>query len=200
MYPVTRSSTCCLLAKSKYVLCLSILTLIVISPTSAYSELTSKQQNNALNADTQAINKEAIELISQLKQLEEKLLYPAHTEVSVFLSVSASSLADPNFISIKIDNNNVTNHVYTQEEVKALKSGGIQRLYTGNTMMGKHKLIVTLHETLKDGTGRQHNIEYNFNKTEKVKFLEIIVGNNNTSNDKVNSQTSNQYIVIKGMN
>ena len=50
-----------------------------------------------------------------------------------------------------IDGSKVTDHIYTQEEISALNGGGTQRLYTGNTLMGNHKLGVRFRQSLKDG-------------------------------------------------
>ena len=40
----------------------------------------------------------------------------------------------------------------------ALRAGGIQRLYTGNMLMGKHKLVVTFRQRHKDGRIRRRNV------------------------------------------
>ena len=158
-----------------------VLAVVLASP--AHSESGSMPQ-----ADTEALRYEAIELISRLQRLEEKLLYPAHTRVSVFLSVSENSKVQPHSISIAIDGSQVTDHVYTQKEISALHSGGIQRLYTGNTLMGKHKLRVSIRQTAKDGGVRTHALDYKFNKDENAEHIEIVV-----NSDK-------PYIVVQSRN
>jgi hypothetical protein len=136
-------------------------------------------------ADTEAVRSEAVELINRLHRLERELLYPAHTRVSVFLSIAANSRALPHSVSVEIDGSKVTDHVYTQKEIDALHAGGIQRLYTGNTLTGKHKLGVSLRQTAKDGSVRTHALEYRFNKDVNAENIEITV------ND------SKPYIVIQ---
>ena len=125
---------------------------------------------------TQAIKSEAIELMGKLQRLEQKLLYPAHTQVSIFLSVAKESPALPQAITVKIDDDILSHHLYTRMELDALRSGGIQRLYTGNVKMGKHKLQVDLTKTLKDGSTRRQNLEYKFNKDENAEYIEIAFG------------------------
>ena len=139
-------------------------------------------------ADAEALSYEAVELISRLHRLEEKLLYPAHTRVSVFLSVSENSKVQPHSVSIAIDDSRVTDHVYTQKEISALHSGGIQRLYTGNTLMGKHKLRVSVRQTAKDGSVRTHALDYRFNKDENAEDIEIVVN------------SEKPYIVVQSRN
>mgnify|MGYP001826442968 FL=1 len=126
--------------------------------------------------NTEAIKSEAIELLGRLQRLEQQLLYPAHTQVSVFLSISDDSPVVPQSVSLKIDNRSVSHHVYTQAEINALKSGGIQRLYTGNIPIGKHTLAVSLKQKQADGRTRRHELDYPFNKDEKASYLEIAVG------------------------
>ena len=126
-------------------------------------------------ADTEALVSEAVDMISQLHRLEEQLLFPAHTRVSVFLSVAENSSIDPHSVSLEIDNSKIAEHIYTQREASALKSGGIQRLYTGNILMGKHKLQVSFRQARKDGSVRQHQLEYKFSKDERAENIEIII-------------------------
>lgn len=126
-------------------------------------------------ADTEAVRQEAVELINRLHRLERELLYPAHTRVSVFLSVAANSRTLPHSVSVEIDGSKVTEHVYTQKEIDALHAGGIQRLYTGNALTGKHKLRVSFRQTAKDGSVRSHALEYRFTKDVKAENIEITV-------------------------
>ncbi len=154
--------------KRVFVDCLLILALVVTAQ--ARSETAEKAA-----ADTEALKNEAVDLISRLHRLEQKLLYPAHTRVSIFLSAAQNSHIDPHSVSLEIDNNKVTDHMYTQTETSTLRSGGIQRLHTGNMLMGKHRLRVSFKQIQKDGSVRTHELEYKFDKDEKAEYIEIIV-------------------------
>jgi hypothetical protein len=167
--------------KRVFVNCLLILALVVTA--AARSETAEKAA-----ADTEALKYEAVDLISRLHRLEQKLLYPAHTRVSVFLSAAQNSRVDPHSVSLEIDNNKVTDHMYTQNEASALRSGGIQRLHTGNMLMGKHGLQVSFKQVQKDGSVRTHELEYKFDKGEKAEYIEIIV------------DSAKPYIVIESRN
>jgi len=148
-----------------------VLPMLVLVPASpAYSETSGKQVVN-----TEALTSEAIDLISRLHRLEQQLFYPVHTHVSVFLSVVENSQAKLHSVSLEIDGNKVTDHIYTQKETLALNSGGIQRLYTGNILMGKHKLQVSFRQVQKDGKVRTHQLEYKFTKDENAENIEIII-------------------------
>ena len=158
------------------ILRLILLNLLFVSATPSYSEAIIREQSGVSDTAIQAIKYQAVELISQLHLLEEKLLYPAQARVAVFLSLAENSYIEPRSVSLGIDNNIVANHVYTQSETQALLGGGIQRLYTGNILMGKHKLHVSM-KTQNDKQVRKHDIEYKFNKEKNVEYIEIIVSN-----------------------
>ena len=172
--------------------CLPILILViaVASASPARSE-TERRPSGTADSDTQAIKDEAIQLISRLRQLEQKLLYPAHTQLSVFLAIAQDSPVQPRAISLFIDGDIVTSHVYTQKETDALRTGGIQRLFTGNTTTGRHSLSVSFDETLKGGTVRRHKAKYNFKKDSKARLVEIILGS---------KQSTGQPLTIRSRN
>lgn len=146
-----------------------VLALVLALP--AHSETGNKP------ADTETIKHEAVELVNRLHRLEQELLYPVHTRVSVFLSVAENSRARAHSVSIEIDGSKVTDHIYTQKEIGALGSGGIQRLYTGNILMGNHKLRVRFRQLRKDGSVQTDELDYKFSKNEKAENIEIVVDN-----------------------
>ena len=100
-----------------------------------------------------------------------------HTRVSVFLSVAENSQASLHSVSLIIDDNRVTDHIYTQKESSALNAGGIQRLYTGNILTGEHRLRGSLKQVREDGSIRTHELEYTFTKGQSTENIEIILDN-----------------------
>lgn len=84
------------------------------------------------------------EISQQLFELEESILHPADTRVSIFLSVSRGDDIILDSIELKIDGQPVASHLYTDQEYEALKQGGLQRLYVGNVPLGGHELTATL--------------------------------------------------------
>lgn len=155
-----------------YARCLSVpcllLVLSIAAAAPAYSESGKPEEN------TEALTAEAVDLISRLQRLEQQLLYPAHTRVSVFLSAAENSQARIHSASLFIDDNRVTDHIYTQKESDALNAGGIQRLYTGNFLTGKHRLRISLKQVEENGSVRAHELEYVFTKDASAENIEII--------------------------
>lgn len=164
-------------------LALLLVTLAALSMPPAIAE--PARQSDELHQDAEAIKSEAIELINRLRQLEHQLLYPAHTRLSVFVSVTENSTLEPRSIRLVLDDETVTRHRYSDREANALRSGGIQRLFTGNTTAGKHRLNVSFDALRKDGSTSTYQAEYRFNKDSNAATIEIVVGSDKTGKQAV---------------
>ncbi|HRI18488.1 MAG TPA: AraC family transcriptional regulator [Burkholderiaceae bacterium] len=94
-----------------------------------------------LDGRVQDLKGEVIRLNRDLLVLEEELLFPAGTQVAVFVSMDVGKLFSLDSVQIKLDDKVVANHLYTPREVEALHRGGVQRLYLGNLRAGEHSLV-----------------------------------------------------------
>ncbi|MFO1272041.1 MAG: AraC family transcriptional regulator [Rubrivivax sp.] len=83
---------------------------------------------------------DVIRLNRDLLVLEEELLFPANTQVALFVSMDVGWLFDLESVQIKLDDKVVANYLYTPLEVKALHRGGVQRVYLGNLRAGEHSI------------------------------------------------------------
>jgi len=84
---------------------------------------------------------DVIKLNRDLLVLEEELLFPASTQVALFVSMDVGTLFELDSVQIKLDDKLVANHLYTPMEVQALHRGGVQRLYLGNLKSGTHEIV-----------------------------------------------------------
>jgi hypothetical protein len=98
-------------------------------------------QDSALDERIQQAKKDAIELNRDLLILEEELLFPANTQVAVFVSMDVGKLFDLDSVQVKLDDQEVAAYLYTPAEVAALHRGAMQRLYLGNLRSGAHELV-----------------------------------------------------------
>ncbi|MET3106246.1 hypothetical protein AAKU67_000727 [Oxalobacteraceae bacterium GrIS 2.11] len=89
----------------------------------------------------QDLKSDVIKLNRDLLVLEEELLFPANTQVVLFVSMDVGKLFDLDSVQVKIDDKLVANYLYTPLEVTALHRGGVQRLYLGNLRAGEHELV-----------------------------------------------------------
>jgi hypothetical protein len=95
----------------------------------------------SVDQDVQTLKKQLVDLNKDLFKLEEELLYPASTQVAVFLSVDVGTFFGLDSVTLKLDDKEVANYLYTEREVQALHRGGVQRLYLGNLKAGEHELV-----------------------------------------------------------
>ena len=94
-----------------------------------------------LDQEVQGLKKDVVDLNRELFVLEEELLFPANTQVAVFISMDVGDFFALDSVTLKIDQKEVINYLYTPREVEALLKGGVHRLYLGNLKVGKHELV-----------------------------------------------------------
>jgi hypothetical protein len=84
---------------------------------------------------------DVIRLNRDLLVLEEELLFPANTQVAIFVSMDVGKMFSLDSVRVKLDGKDVAGYLYTPAEVQALHRGGVQRLYLGNLKAGTHELV-----------------------------------------------------------
>ena len=84
---------------------------------------------------------DVIRLNRDLMVLEEELLFPANTQVAIFVSMDVGRLFSLDSVRVKLGDKDVAAYLYTPAEVQALHRGGVQRLYVGNLKAGTHELV-----------------------------------------------------------
>jgi hypothetical protein len=84
---------------------------------------------------------DVIRLNRDLMVLEEELLFPANTQVAIFVSMDVGKMFLLESVRVKLDGKDVAGYLYTPAEVQALHRGGVQRLYLGNLKSGTHELV-----------------------------------------------------------
>jgi hypothetical protein len=99
------------------------------------------EEFKSLDQDVQALKKEVLDLNRELFVLEEELLFPANTQVAVFVSMDVGEFFALDSVTLKLDNKEVANYLYTEREAQALLKGGVHRVYIGNLKAGEHELI-----------------------------------------------------------
>jgi hypothetical protein len=96
---------------------------------------------SSLDSRIQDVKGDVIRLNRDLLVLEEELLFPASTQVALFVSMDVGKLFELESVQVRLDDKIVTNYLYTPREVQALHRGGVQRVYLGNLRAGTHELV-----------------------------------------------------------
>ena len=151
---------------------LSIAIIITVLASSAYGQY-SKNGFRALDEKAQSLKEEVLQLNRDLFLLEEELLFPATTQVAVFLSMDVGELFQLDSVQLKINDKVVTNYLYTKREVDALFRGGVQRLYSGNLRTGKHEIVAIFTGTGPKGRDYRRGTTLVVEKTTNPKYIEI---------------------------
>src|SRR5205814_1501760 len=129
--------------------------------------------STSLDGRIQDVKGDVIRLNRDLLVLEEELLFPANTQVVVFVSMDVGKLFELDSVQVKLDDKVVANYLYTPLEVKALHRGGVQRLYLGNLRTGTHELVALF------SGGGPHERDYRrgatikFDKSADPKYIEL---------------------------
>jgi hypothetical protein len=126
-----------------------------------------------LDEQIQGLKKEVIDLNKDLFMLEEELLFPANTQVAVFVSMDVGDFFGLDSVTLKIDNREVSNYLYTPRETAALVKGGVQRLYLGNLKAGQHELVAFFSGKGPNDRDYSRGASIKFEKGIGAKYLEL---------------------------
>ena len=121
------------------------------------------------------VKKALIKLKRDLVILEEDLLFPASSQVSVFLSMDVGEFFTLDAVTLKVNGKEVTHHLYTQKQVDALTRGGVQKLFVGNVKQGQNR--VTAFFTGRGPNGRDYRraTTVDFEKGFEPTFIELAI-------------------------
>ena len=126
-----------------------------------------------LDQEVQGLKKDVVDLNRELFVLEEELLFPANTQVAVFLSMDVGDFFGLDAVQLRIDQKEVINYLYTPREVEALLKGGVQRLYLGNLKVGRHELVAFFTGKGPNDRDYRRGASLRFEKGVGAKYLEL---------------------------
>jgi hypothetical protein len=127
----------------------------------------------ALDESVQELKKDVVDLNKELFVLEEELLFPANTQVAVFVSMDIGEFFALDSLTLKIDNKEVANYLYTPREAEALLKGGVHRVYLGNLKVGEHQLVAFFSGKGPNDRDYKRGANIKFEKGVGAKYLEL---------------------------
>jgi hypothetical protein len=152
----------------------TVVTLLTwLPPATGWAEEVSKEQIKGLDEQVQEIKTDALGIAAELNRLEEKLLYPSNTQVSLFISLAPGTKFRLDAVEIQIDGKPVTRYLYALKELEALQGGGVQRIYTGNIRKGEHDLQVSVSGKSTGGGELHQTASFKLNKDVAPKLVGI---------------------------
>ena len=126
-----------------------------------------------LDQEVQGLKKDVIDLNKDLFVLEEELLFPANTQVALYVSMDVGAFFALDSVTVKIDNKEVKNYLYTAREADALLKGGVQQIYLGNLKVGKHELVAFFTGKGPQDRDYKRGATITFDKGVGAKYLEL---------------------------
>ena len=136
------------------------------------------RQVKGLGEQVQDVKSNVLSIAKELDQLEKQLLYPAHTQIAIFVSLRENAKLNLGSVDIEFDGKEVAHHLYAANEVEALHDGGVQRIYTGNVSLGKHDLKVTIRGTSTAGSKVHIVKSFPVEKGDKAGIAELLLSEN----------------------
>jgi len=126
-----------------------------------------------LDGRVQDIKSDVIKLNRDLLVLEEELLFPANTQVALFVSMDVGKMFELDSVQIKLDDKVVSSYLYTPLEVAALHRGGVQRVYLGNLKVGEHELVAYFTGKGPHDRDYKRGATVKFDKSTDPKYIEL---------------------------
>jgi hypothetical protein len=143
------------------------------APPAAPAADTAPADFKTLDQEVQGLKKDVIEMNKDLFVLEEELLFPANTQVALYLSMDVGAFFALDSVTVKIDNKEVKNYLYTAREADALLKGGVQQIYIGNLKAGKHELVAFFNGKGPAERDYRRGATLTFEKGVGAKYLEL---------------------------
>ncbi len=142
-------------------------------PTEPPSIKPTEANSTELSTNIESLKQAALELNRDLLILEEDLLFPASTQVAVYVSVDVGYYFKLDAVKLKVDDKLVASHLYTQKQNSALTRGGIQRLYLGNLKTGTREITAFFHGYGPQEREYKRGATYQLTKDQTPTMLEI---------------------------
>jgi hypothetical protein len=126
-----------------------------------------------LDGRIQDVKGDVIKLNRDLLVLEEELLFPANTQVALFVSMDVGKMFELDSVQIRLDDKMVSSYLYTPAEVAALHRGGVQRIYLGNLRTGEHELVAFFTGKGPHERDYKRGATVKFDKGSDPKYIEL---------------------------
>jgi hypothetical protein len=132
-------------------------------------------QPQALDTEMEDVKKALLQLKRDLVILEEDLLFPASSQVAVFLSMDLGEFFQLDSVTLQLNGKEVASHLYTDKQVDALYRGGVQKVYVGNVKQGENTLTAFFTGRGPSGRDYRRATTVEFEKSFEPTFVELAI-------------------------
>ena len=150
-----------------------LLAVIVATAIAAVPAVADDDTALALDREVADLKKEVLALNRELFLLEEELLFPANSQVALFVSMDVGDFFALDAVQVKIDGKEVANYLYSEREVEALIRGGVHRIHIDNLKTGEHEIVAFFTGKGPQGRDYKRGAELSFEKGLGAKYMEL---------------------------
>jgi hypothetical protein len=93
-----------------------------------------------LDVEAENVLREVLDLSSDLAIIDEQQVNPPKNQLLVLVTLQPSKFFELDFVELKVDNQIVAAHAYSEKDISAMMRGGGHRLYIANLPAGTHEL------------------------------------------------------------
>lgn len=133
------------------------------------------EEEGSLSIEVEDLKDTLLRLNRDLLILEEELLFPANTQIALFLSMDVGTFFQLDSVKLEIDGDLVASHLYTERQIDALHRGGVQRLHIGNLRSGTHEITAFFTGIGPEGREYKRGTTLDIEKTQDPVLLELII-------------------------
>ena len=151
---------------------LSLVVLMLLTSVSIAQEVSQSQ----LDERVSVLSAEVDDLSRDIALLEQELLFPPLTRVQVYLSLSPDATFKLRSLMVKVDGVEKSYHIYSDEDIAALRLGGIQRFWEGNVSLGDHEVEAEFRGFDAKGNEYRQLVTFDFEKALAGHALELAIG------------------------
>jgi hypothetical protein len=141
-----------------------------------------------LDKQVQALKGQELELTTELSRVEHQV-YPEEARVNVFVSMQGGDAVSLESASVVIDGVLVGSHLYNDAEIRAISSGGIQKLYSGFIVSGHHVMdLKFIHRGADDQVAALEQ-SHEFEKSSRAVYVEAVLQHNQSHSPELELRT-----------
>lgn len=147
--------------------------LLAVAGGATWAQAVPPADPQSLDHELQALKEDVLELNRDLLLLREELLFPASSQLAVYVSLDTEELFRLDSVQLLLNDRMVASHLYSPRELKALGRGGVHQLYIGNVHSGEHELVAFFTGVGPNGRDYRRAAHLTISKAHGPKALEL---------------------------
>lgn len=140
------------------------------------SSIAAAEDPRVLDADSQALKRQILDLDRDLRVLEDITLHPAESRIAIFVAMDIGAFFKLESVKVEIDNQPVAQHDYSDPEAAALIRGAAQQLYVGNLASGPHQVLAVFTGKGPHGRAYRRAVNLDLEPASGPRNVELRVG------------------------